>query len=200
MAELQRNTAVAPFRIKVWTGFGSVTRILVVVLVLALMSLPLFTTFNEILTKLAERSGFYNYLTQSVVPFETRAVAAVLRPLGIVATPTESHLYLKTAEGKITGVFFSWNCLGWQSAILLVLTFVTGLTGVSSWEKRIEVVLLGISGTFLINLIRITSVTLVAYWWGQFPATVVHDYGGTLFTVMWFFLFWWFAYNFIVEN
>lgn len=194
-----RISSQAPFAKGKMTGFGSMSRNLLIILVFILMSLPLFTTFNEILTKMAEKTGIYTYLTKNVVPFETRAVAMILKPLKIEAKPTQTHLYI-TKDGQTTAVFFSWNCLGWQSAILLILTLITGLSGNHAISRKIETLLLGLSGTFLINLIRISVVVLIAYYFGQLAATLVHDYGGTLFTVLWFFFYWSFSYNYILED
>ena len=196
----QRISAKSPFAGKRMTGFKSVWRNLLLFLVFVLMALPLFTTFNEILTKVVEGLGIYTWLAQWVVPFYTRSVALILRPLGIDGQPTISHLFVKRPDGSMTGIYFSWNCLGWQSGLLLVLTLITGLGGNFSWDRKAETVALGVSGTFLINLVRITVVTVVAYYFGQLPATIVHDYGGTLFTVVWFLWFWWFAYRYILEG
>ncbi|OGM54784.1 hypothetical protein A3E44_01345 [Candidatus Woesebacteria bacterium RIFCSPHIGHO2_12_FULL_41_24] len=195
-----RTTAQSPFGQSILTGFRGVSKNLFIILVFLLMSLPLFTTFNEILTKIVEKTGLYTFLTRNVVPFETRAVSLILRPFGIDAKPTVSHLFIERPDGSTTGIFFSWNCLGWQSAVLLLLTLFTGLSGNFPWGRKIEVVLLGLSGTFLINFIRIAFVTVIAYYFGQIPATIVHDYGGTLFTVAWFFFYWWFSYKFILEG
>jgi len=161
--------------------------------------LPLFTTFNEILTKIVEKSGAYTFLTKNVVPFETKSVSLVLKPLGIDGRPTISHLFIQRPDGSSTGIYFSWNCLGWQSAVLLLLTFITGLSGSYTLDRKIETILLGLSGTFLINLVRISFVVVIAFYFGQIPATLVHDYAGTLFTVAWFFFFWWFSYSFILD-
>ncbi|OGM22899.1 hypothetical protein A2961_00300 [Candidatus Woesebacteria bacterium RIFCSPLOWO2_01_FULL_39_21] len=198
--DMNRKTAQAPFGSSLLTGFRGVSRNLFIVLVFLLMSLPLFTTFNEILTKIVEKTGLYTFLTQNVVPFETRAVSLILRPFGIEAKPTVSHLFIERPDGSTTGIFFSWNCLGWQSAILLLLTFVTGLSGNFPISRKLEVILLGLSGTFLINLLRISVVTMIAYYFGQLVATIAHDYGGTLFTIAWFFFYWWFSYKFILEG
>lgn len=86
-----------------------------------------------------------------------------------------------------------------KSVVLLLLTLVTGLTGNFPLRRKLEIVLLGISGTFLLNLLRINAVVLVAYCFGQLPATVVHDYDETFFTIIWFFFFWYFSYRFILE-
>lgn len=182
------------------SGLKSVWQVLLLILVFLLMSLPLFTTFNELLTRIAEVTGVYGLLAQHVVPFLTRAVSVILMPLGIDVKTTVSHLFIEPPGGSRTGVYFSWNCLGWQSGILLILTFLTGLTGNHPILSKIETVLLGLSGTFLINLLRIAVVVVTAYYFGTFPATLVHDYGGTMFTMLWFFFYWWFAYSFILET
>lgn len=194
-----RNSAIPPFNNKKFVGFRGISRKLFLLLVFILMSLPLFTTFNEILTKVAETTGLYSLLTKSVVPFQTRAVALILKPFGVEAAPTLSHLFIERTDGTRTGIYFSWNCLGWQSAVLLILTLISGLSGVGSVIHKFETIIFGVCGTYLINLLRISVVVLVAYYFGQLPATIVHDYAGTLFTVAWFFLFWWVSYNFILE-
>ncbi len=196
----ERRSAVPAFSQVRFSGFKSVSRNLFIILVFLLMAMPLFTTFNEILTKVAEKTGAYAFLTRNVVPFETRAVSLIIKPLGIDAQPTVSNLFIDRPTGEKTNIFFSWNCLGWQSAILLLLTLYTGLGGSYSLGRKIEVVLLGLSGTFLINLFRISFVVVIAYYFGQLPATLVHDYGGTLFTIAWFFFYWWFSYTYILEG
>ena len=195
-----RFSAQAPFSHKKLQGFRGMSKNLFLLLVFILMSLPLFTTFNEILTKVAEKSGAYSILSKNIVPFETRAVSLILKPLGIEGRPTISHLYIKREDGSRTGIFFSWNCLGWQSAILLILTLITGLSGNYTIWSKIETLLLGLCGTCLIKLLGMSVVVLVAYYWGQLPATIIHDYGGTLFTILWFFFFWWFSYSFVLEE
>ena len=143
-----RTTAQSPFGQSILTGFRGVSKNLFIILVFLLMSLPLFTTFNEILTKIVEKTGLYTFLTRNVVPFETRAVSLILRPFGIDAKPTVSHLFIERPDGSTTGIFFSWNCLGWQSAVLLLLTLFSGLSGNFPWGRKIEVVLLGLSYQF----------------------------------------------------
>ena len=195
-----RVTAKAPFAQTTFVGFRGVSKVLILILVFILMSLPLFTTFNEILTKIVEGTGAYALLTKHVVPFETRAVSLILKPFGLESRPTISHLFIERPDGSSAGIFFSWNCLGWQSGILLLLTLFTGLSGSHAKSRKVETLLFGLSGTFLINLARISIVTVVAFYFGQLPATIVHDYGGTLFTIAWFFFYWWFSYSFVLEE
>lgn len=193
-----RKSAKAPFAHASTIGFPKIAREVSLITVFVLMSLPLFTTFNEILTKVVEVTGMYSWLTTNLVPFETRLVSAVMDVFGITTTPTSTSLFIIGASGK-TNVFFSWNCLGWQSAVMLIVTFFTGLQGRAKASDKAAVLLLGLSGTFLINIVRISVVVFIAYKFGQLPATIVHDYGGTLFTIGWFLFFWWISYNFILS-
>ena len=91
----ERSSAIAPFSRLDFSGFRGVSRTLLLVLVFVLMSLPLFTTFNELLTKVVEGTGAYQVLAKYVVPFETRAVSLILRPFGIESSPTISHLFIE---------------------------------------------------------------------------------------------------------
>jgi hypothetical protein len=55
-------------------------------------------------------------------------------------------------------------------------------------------------GTVLVNMLRMTIVSLVAVDFGFWPARLVHDYGGTLIIVAWLFAFWAFAHTWILGN
>ncbi len=51
-------------------------------------------------------------------------------------------------------------------------------------------VLIGILGTILVNLLRVTIVCLLAATVGRWPAVIFHDYAGTLMIIAWLFAFW----------
>ena len=58
---------------------------------------------------------------------------------------------------------------------------------------------LGLIGTFMLNLLRISLVVLVFYFWGKLPATIIHNYGSVILTILWLFLFWWFIYSYVSD-
>ena len=64
--------------------------------------------------------------------------------------------------------------------------------------SKFKAFILGALGTFWINIIRIAIVVVVAYQFGQLPATIVHDYGSILAVILWLFFFWWFVYSFVL--
>ena len=162
-----------------------------------LMLLPFVTTFADLLTSWALALGANNPL-QGIVPIEARMVVGILGVVGLHAAASGSHLVIWDPAGSVHTLFISWNCIGWQSLILLGVSFLSGLRGRQSLEARVQVVLIGIAGTMLLNLVRVAAVAAMAATLGQTPALIFHDYGGTILVVAWLFAFWVFAQRFIL--
>jgi exosortase/archaeosortase family protein len=95
-------------------------------------------------------------------------------------------------------LFISWNCIGWQSLVLLGVSFMSGLRGRHPIEARIQLVVIGVAGTMLLNLLRVAVVAGIAATVGVTPAVLFHDYGGTILVVAFLFGFWIFAQRWIL--
>jgi len=164
--------------------------------------LPLVVTFSAVLTEVFSKVGAYVWLQDQIVPFEARIVAVLLRGVNItgVVTPGASFSMLLDRPGQSPlPVLLSWNCLGWQSLVLLGLTFATGLKG--GWKRlsKAETIVLGVVGTFLINVFRMAFITSLAYYWNSVAAMIIHDYFAAFIALIWLIFFWWFSYSFILE-
>ncbi len=162
-----------------------------------LMLLPLVTTFDDLLTSWALQLGANNPL-QGIVPIEARMVVGLLGLVGIHAAASGSHIVIWDAAGSMHTLFISWNCIGWQSLVLLGISLFSGLRGQQSLEARVQVVLIGVAGTMLLNLMRVAAVAAIAATFGQIPALIFHDYGGTILVVCWLFAFWIFVQRWIL--
>jgi exosortase/archaeosortase family protein len=162
-----------------------------------LMVLPLVTTFDELLTAWAMSLGANNPL-QAIVPVESRMVVGLLSVFGVHAAASGSHLVVWDGGGSMHTLFISWNCIGWQSLILFGISLVTGLRGATSLETRAQIIVIGVAGTMLLNLVRVSLVALIAATVGVGPAVFFHDYGGTLMFVAFLFAFWAFAQRFLL--
>lgn len=171
--------------------FGMLFAILAITLVL----LPFVTTFNELLTRIVENTGAYRLIQNYIVPIESRMVALVLRPFNIQVAATKVGLIVNGASVRL-----SWNCLGWQSLILIAISFLTGLQGPYTLVSKIECVLTGVLGTFFVNLIRLSGVVLLSTYVSRIAAVIFHDYGSNLFLIFWLFFFWWYSFNFVLER
>ena len=165
----------------------------------ALLILPFFSTFGELLTKAAMAAGFDAWLGQWVAPIEGRLVHGALALIGIQSAYNGSLLYVGTGAGSLA-LYISWNCVGWQTVLFLLVSMATGLQGEYTLRSRLETVALGVLGIAILNVLRITVVAVVAYLFGQLPAVIVHDYGSIIATVAFLMAFWAFAYNVVLER
>jgi exosortase/archaeosortase family protein len=162
-----------------------------------LLILPFVTTFDDLLTTATKQFGLVHPLLSLAAP-EARAVVAILGVLGVQAQAAGGQLYVWDSSGQRQALLISTTCIGWQSLILLGLSCLVGLRGAYSKEAKAQVLLIGVLGTVLVNLLRMTLVSLVAAEFGFWPAVLVHDYGGTLIIVVWLFAFWAFAHRWIL--
>ena len=154
-----------------------------------LMLLPLVTTFDDFLTSWALQLGANNPL-QSIVPVEARMVVSLLALAGLRAAASGSHIVVWDTAGSMHTLFISWNCIGWQSLILLGISFFSGLRGGQALGSRLQVIVIGACGTVLLNLARVAMVAALEATWGHLPALIFHDYGGTILVIGWLFVFW----------
>jgi exosortase/archaeosortase family protein len=160
---------------------------------------PFVSTFDDLLTTVGMRLGIAAPL-QWIVPGEVRLTVVLLGLVGIHAGAAGNQLVVWNASGAPQTLFISWNCVGWQSLILLALSLMVGLRGPMPLGTRLLVIALGVLGTVLINIARITVVCLLAAVAGYLPAVLFHDYGGTLLLVAWLFTFWLIAYRWLVPD
>ena len=164
-----------------------------------LLLLPFITTFNEFMTAMVMTMHLDGVLREWIVPAEARMVAVLLSPLGVDVSVSSTSIYIGGGDFPLP-VFISWNCVGWQSLILFALTVKTGLEGRYTRASQLRALSLGLLGIVWINLLRIAGIALVAYYFGRLPAVLAHDYGGTVMTIVWLALFWYFAINYVLES
>jgi exosortase/archaeosortase family protein len=174
---------------------GKVFQRIIVVASITFIILPFVTTFNEFLTKVVESFELVALIQGFIAPFIVRIVAVLLRTLGVPVSISGSNLFL-TGGWMPLRVYINWNCIGWQSFVLLAFTFLTGLQGPYTRRSKLMTVLIGLEGTFLLNILRILIPTLLAGNSGYLQAILFHDYLGTLFTLLWMGIFW----NYVFEN
>jgi exosortase/archaeosortase family protein len=168
-----------------------------IIFVFLLISLPFLVSFNEALTKLVEKIQVYTWLQNQVVPYEVGMVRVLLRPIGIDFVPY--------ANGIMVGGTFlemTWNCLGWQSLFLLGITLLVGLSSSGSYTgwSKFETVLIGVLGTFLINLFRLCLIVVIWVYLRPVYFFVYHNYLAAGVTVVWLVFFWWFSYKFVLQE
>lgn len=175
--------------------FKSIFLIFIVILVI----LPFTTTFNEFLTRMVMQVGLYRKIQDLIVPWEISLIRVILSFFGIESAGG-LRFFDVIKDGKTLSVWISWNCIGWQTFILFAISLFTGLQGPHKLASKLECVVIGFLGTFLMNLFRITLIVLVLYYIGQAPAVVVHDYFSTFIAISWLLFFWWFSFKYVLEE
>lgn len=173
---------------------------LLFITVVILMLLPFITTFNEFLTRIVEQIGFYRIIQEAVVPYEVKLIVAFLHLFHIQAFGDSRVVFLMRDGAEVFKAQIIWSCVGWQSFILLLLTLLTGLQGNFSLSSRIETIIIGIFGTFWMNILRISLVYLFGYYFGQLPATLFHNYASTLMIIVWLCFFWYVSYTYFLRE
>lgn len=182
------------------SGLGELStfRTLFLFLAAILLILPFITTFNEFLTSVVMKIKLYRLIQDFIVPSQVKMITVILRLLGIEAYPGLVTVSFGKAIGQVVEI--SWNCIGWQSVILLLISLFTGLQGPYKIYSKFQTVVIGFLGTFLVNLIRVTLVILVTYYFGRLPGMIFHDYFSTIMIIAWLFFFWWFSFSFVLER
>lgn len=166
-----------------------------VVLAVILIILPFLTTFSEQLTGLLQKTPIYRFIQEHIVPYEVKIVVWIL---GLVKVPVSFFGDELNVNGQHLRV--TWNCLGWQSVLFLLVSMATGLQGQFKTLSKLEAVVIGVLGTFWINIARIVFVSILGGYFPSVFAIVFHDYLATLVTALWLFGFWWFSYSFVLEG
>lgn len=157
--------------------------------------LPFLVTFNEILTHMVERFRLYMWVQERIVPIEVKMVGVLVSPLGINYLAHQNGM---TVNGTYAGM--TWNCIGWQSLLLLVITLMVGLRGNYTLWSKVETILIGLLGTFLVNLVRLALIVIILAYSRPLFAVVYHDYLAAIVTILWLFAFWYFSYSYVLEE
>lgn len=172
--------------------FGSLFAIFAILLII----LPFLVSFNEFLTKFVERIKIYTWIQAAIVPYEIGMVRVITLPFGISFIPYTNGMVVNGTFLEMT-----WNCIGWQSLFLLLITLWVGLTsGKYTLLSKIEAIIIGLLGTFLMNLLRLSLIVLIWAYARPIYFYVYHDYLSAIATVIWLFFFWWFAYKYVLEE
>ncbi|NIM46555.1 MAG: hypothetical protein GTN40_00120 [Candidatus Aenigmarchaeota archaeon] len=180
------------------TSQKSTFQVLFLMLAVVLILLPFLTTFNDLITRLIMSSQLYRLLQDYLAPFYLKIITVIMNILGIKTVTTTETLSLLKSNGGYFSARISWNCIGWQSVIFLVISFIIGLRGSFKISSKFECILFGILGTFFASVLRVSLVTLVGYFWGSFTAILFHDYIGNILMIVWLIFFWWFSYAYVL--
>lgn len=177
------------------------SRWLVIYVVLPLffifLLLPLFLTLDNMFAKVAEETFFFKIIENVLVPYEEVLVGTLLKLAGV---PIFEGTVEVIKNGQSLKTYISWNCIGWQSFVILGISLWGGFSKKFTRFSKIEVLLIGFLGTFVFNVIRIALILAILYYFGGFATDLTHKYGAVLLSMFWLVFFWWFSYKYVLEE
>ena len=165
-------------------------------LTITLLATPFFVTLNDLLTKIVEQFTLYKLLQEFVVPYQVQLVGFVVKPL---IQNFEGYKDGMVVNGQILRM--NWNCLGWQSLILFIVSSFVGFSGGEfSFSSKLQTLVFGLLGVFWVNILRISTTVILAVYYDPIFRVLFHDYLAAFVTVIFLSFFWWFAYKFVLEE
>jgi exosortase/archaeosortase family protein len=174
-------------------------QLLIAVAAMVLMLLPFLTAVSELIDSYVMQFQWTVALFDLTAPMEGKLIAVILQYMfGMTAFVSGASLVV--VGNPSLKVYISWVCVGWQSGALLLVTLIAGLRGPYTIRSKILCLAAAIEGTFTVDLFRMVSVVLVDLYAGNLPAVIYHDYGGTVITITWLVLFWYFAFAFVLKR
>lgn len=167
-------------------------------ILLSLTMLPFIGTINDLLAQAAASTRLDAFIETYISPPMAMAVAAILTYVfGIEATALGHSIYL--VEHYLPyKLLLDWNCVGWQSMLLLIISLAAGLQGSHSRLSKLKCILLGVVGVILLNLMRVALDALLLEAYGPRVAIAFHDYATLPLTFLWLAAFWYISTNFIL--
>lgn len=178
-------------------------KLIIIYFSIIMILLPVFAALNSFMTLSLEKSGWYKPIQKYIVPFQAKLVVTAIKPFGIPSKVVQGNYlasFFMIKDNSAIPVDLSWNCLGWQSALLLGLSLWIGLRGKYSFVSRVSCVAFGLFGTLLLNVFRMSIIAIGIYYVNSLAAQIVHDYLAAFFTIIWLIFFWWFSYSYILDN
>jgi exosortase/archaeosortase family protein len=164
----------------------------IVGLFLVFFSFPaLKESFSAEFLVVAGASSFYvgewlNYFMEPVVPFFVRIMVFVLMLLGIPATVSNPYTIMLNTSGGPVPVLFEAGCIGIQSFLVFsVIIVVTMIEESATMRTKLLWSFGGVVGTFVVNIIRVSLIAAVIYYFGYENWGEIHAWIGYALFLLW---------------
>ena len=161
-------------------------------LFLVFFSLPaLKEAFSAVFLVVVGGSSFYvgellEYYIEPLVPYFVRVMAFVVRLLGIPAIIASPYTIMLNKPPVPVPVTFEAGCIGIQSFLIFaVIIVVTMVEESASVRTKFLWSLAGVVGTFVVNIIRVSLICVVIYYFGYQNWGEIHSWIGYALFLLW---------------
>jgi len=152
-------------------------------------------SFSVLFLVVVGGSSFYvgewlEYFMEPLVPYFVQMMAFVLMLLGIPATvQTPTMIVLDTSRGPVP-VLFEAGCIGIHSFLIFsVIIVVTMVEELASVRTKLLWSVAGVICTFFVNIIRVSLIAAVIYYFGYERWGEIHSWIGYALFLLWLALF-----------
>ena len=147
--------------------------------------------FSAVFLVVAGGSSFYvgewvEYYMEPLVPYFVQVMVFVLMVLGIPATiPNPYVIMLDTSKGPVS-VPFEAGCIGIQSFLIFsVIIVVTMMEESATVRTKLLWSFGGVVGTFVVNIVRVSLISAVIYYFGYERWGEIHSWIGYALFLLW---------------
>ena len=148
-------------------------------------------SFSVFFLIVAGGSSFYvgewlKFYMEPLVPNFVQIMALVLMVLGIPATVhNPRQIMLNTSEGPVP-VLFEAGCIGIFSFLVFsVIVVVTMMEELASVRTKLLWSVGGVIGTFIVNIFRVSLISVVVYYFGYERLGEIHSWIGYALFLLW---------------
>jgi len=128
------------------------------------------------------------FYSEPLVPYFVQAMIPILNTLGVPATthnPTTTTIFLTTPKGNVP-VLFAAACIGIYSILAFsIVIIVTMIEEPARLRTKLIWSTAGIIGTFSINVIRVSLIGWVIYYYGYERWGIIHSWIGYTMFLAW---------------
>jgi len=161
-------------------------------LFLVFFSVPaLRESISVLFLVVAGGSSFYvgewlKYYMEPLVPYFVQMMTVVLVLLGIpVTVQNPTVIVLNTSKGPVN-VLFEAGCIGIHSFLIFsIIIVVTMMEELASVRTKLLWSVAGVVGTFLVNIIRVSLIAAVIYYFGYERWGEIHSWIGYALFLLW---------------
>jgi exosortase/archaeosortase family protein len=163
---------------------------------------PYLYHVQDIITRVLGITGISLLLTHYIIPLEIISVRGILSILRISTSVLGDNktILLHRADSTAFAAQLTWSCIGWESLLCLLVSLLAGIDGHYTRSSKLMAIALGLLGTIGINLLRITLVCLMGFFFGNHFTVIYHNYFGAALVLVWLFVYWWLCYAFILKT
>jgi exosortase/archaeosortase family protein len=126
------------------------------------------------------------------IPSFTSFIASILKTIGIrasISAKSSTTIILQTLKGPLP-LGFVWECVGFASFFVFsVILIVVLAESPGNVKTKALWSVLGILGTFLLNILRIVLIFVTDYFYGHDVGATVHYFIGYILFIAWITIF-----------